>query len=250
MEQRRHGRRSSAPSRIAAVCPGASLYLLADPSGHILAGNVTQVSTATLSRAIQEPIELGYQTQQGEEKLARIQVVRLTGGMLLLVGRDLAEREHFTIIIRYALIIAAVLLIGLAAISWFFVSRRVLKRIDSISATTRQIMTGDLTGRLEVTGTGDEFDRLAASLNVMLERIEMLLRGLKEVTDNIAHDLKTPLTHMRNRIEIALAERGNDDEQRDVMRATIDDADQLLSTFNALLTIARLEAGTPPEASR
>ncbi len=229
--------------------PGASLYLLADSSGHILAGNVTQVSTATLARAIPSPIDLGYQTQQGQEKMARIQVVRLSGGMLLLVGRDLAEREHFAIIIRYALIIAAVLLIGLAAISWFFVSRRVLKRIDSISATTRRIITGDLSGRLEVTGTNDEFDRLAASLNVMLERIEMLLRGLKEVTDNIAHDLKTPLTHMRNRIETVLAEKSDTGRQREVLRSTIDDADQLIGTFNALLMIARLEAGTPPEAS-
>jgi signal transduction histidine kinase len=229
--------------------PGASLYLLADSNGRILAGNVTQVSSETLSRAIQAPIELSYQTQEGEDKLGRIQVVRLSGGMLLLVGRDLAERERFAAIIRYALIIAAVLLIGLAAISWFFVSRRVLKRIDSISATTRQIMTGDLTGRLEVTGTNDEFDRLADGLNLMLARIEMLLHGLKEVTDNIAHDLKTPLTHMRNRIEIALAERASSEKQREVMQATIDDADQLIGTFNALLMIARLEAGTPPEAT-
>ena len=76
-----------------------------------------------------------------------------------------------------------------------------LKRIDSIAATSRRIMAGDLSGRLEVTGTGDEFDRLADSLNAMLERIEHLLYGLKDVSDNIAHDLKTPLTRLRNRVE-------------------------------------------------
>ena len=99
-------------------------------------------------------------------------------------------------------------MIGLALVSWFFVSRRVLKRIDSVSATSRRIMAGDLSGRLEVTGTGDEFDRLADSLNAMLDRIEHLLYGLKDVSDNIAHDLKTPLTRLRNRVEAALAGAG------------------------------------------
>ena len=224
--------------------PGASLYLLTDHSGRILAGNVTQISTELLARAIQEPTSVGYRTQQGEERLAMVQVARLTGGMLLLVGRDMAERERFADIIRLALIVTAALLVGLGILSWFFVSRRVLKRIDSVAATTQQIMAGDLTGRLEVTGTNDEFDRLAASLNEMLERIEALLLGLKEVSDNIAHDLKTPLTHIRNRIEAALAEPPAARKHREVMQATIDDADQLIDTFNALLMIAQLEAGT------
>ena len=222
--------------------PGASLYLLTDPSGRVLAGNVTQVATELLARAISEPTVVEYQTPQGEDRLAMVRVARLSGGLILLVGRDMAEREHFADIIRFALIVAAILLIGLAAISWFFVSRRVLRRIDSVSATTRQIMAGDLTGRLEVAGTNDEFDRLAASLNTMLERIELLLLGLKEVTDNIAHDLRTPLTRLRNRVERALAQPGAED-QRDVLQATIDDADQLIATFDSLLTIARLEAG-------
>ena len=82
-----------------------------------------------------------------------------------------------------------------------------LKRIDSIAETSQRIMAGDLSGRLEVTGTGDEFDRLAESLNTMLTRIERLMLGLKQVSDNIAHDLKTPLTRMRNRVERALAQR-------------------------------------------
>lgn len=223
--------------------PDASLYLLADFRGEILAGNVREVKTDLLAQATLEPTAIGYQTMEGEDRVAIMQVVRLPGGMLLLVGRDIAERERFADVIRYALVIAAVLLIGLAAVSWFFVSRRVLRRIDSVSATTRRIMAGDLTGRLEVTGTNDEFDRLASSLNDMLERIEMLLQGLKDVSDNIAHDLKTPLTRIRNRIEGALADSRNVDGQRDVLRATIEDADQLIGTFDALLTIARLESG-------
>ena len=106
------------------------------------------------------------------------------------------------------------LMIGLALVSWFFVSRRVLKRIDSVAVTSRRIMAGDLSRRLEVTGTGDEFDRLANSLNAMLERIEHLLLQLSDVSDNIAHDLKTPLTRLRNRVEAALAGPPSDEAYR------------------------------------
>ena len=223
--------------------PGASLYLLTETSGRVLAGNVSQVSTELLARAIEAPTAIDYVTPRGEERLAMVQVARLPGDLILLVGRDMAERQRFGDIIRFAFVVAAVLLIGLAAVSWFFVSRRVLRRIDSVSATTRQIMAGDLTGRLEVTGTNDEFDRLAASLNAMLERIELLLRSLKDVTDNIAHDLRTPLTRMRNKIEHVLGEGGDSDEKDEALRAAIDEADQLIATFDSLLTIARLEAG-------
>jgi len=139
-------------------------------------------------------------------------------------------------------------MIGLALVSWFFVSRRVLKRIDSVTATSRRIMAGDLSGRLEVTGTGDEFDRLADSLNAMLERIEHLLHGLKDVSDNIAHDLKTPLTRLRNRVEAALNGEPNSEGYRAALETTIEESDRLIQTFNALLMIARVEAGSPDGA--
>jgi signal transduction histidine kinase len=177
-----------------------------------------------------------------------VQVVRLPGGFRMLVGRDVGEREQFREIIGSALAWALALLIGLALLSWFFVSRRVLKRIDSLSATSRRIMAGDLSGRLEVTGTGDEFDRLADSLNAMLDRIEHLLYGLKDVSDNIAHDLKTPLTRLRNRVEAALASPESTETYRAALEATIEESDQLIKTFNALLMIARIEAGSQDAA--
>ncbi len=226
--------------------PGASLYLLSDSQGGIIAGNVNAVATELLARAVRSPAVVSYTGADGEQRVAMVQVVRLSGGLFLLVGRDMSERERFADITRLALVVAGVLLLGLGLVSWFFVSRRVLRRIDSISATTRRIMAGDLTGRLEVAGTRDEFDRLADSLNAMLERLEALMRGLKEVSDNIAHDLKTPLSRMRNRLDAALAA---DDSAggREAMAAAIEDADQLIETFNALLTIARIEAGSTDE---
>jgi signal transduction histidine kinase len=229
--------------------PGASLYLITDVNGRILAGNVSEVPPSLLERSGMGPVTVPYQRYAEDgQHLAMVQVLRLPGGFRMLVGRDLGEREEFRQIIAHALEWAVALMIGLALISWFFVSRRVLKRIDSVSATTRRIMAGDLSGRLEVTGTGDEFDRLAESLNAMLERIELLLHGLRDVSDNIAHDLKTPLTRLRNRVEAALADAKSGEGYRAVLESTIEDSDKLIQTFNALLLIARIEAGLPEGA--
>src|SRR5262249_45033117 len=122
------------------------------------------------------------------------------------------------------------------------------KRIDSLAAGARRIMLGDLAGRLDVQGSGDEFDRLAESLNDMLDRIEHLIYGIKDVSDNIAHDLKTPLTRLRNRVETALAGPPDPRRTRTARERTIEEPDQLTQTFNALLMIARMEAGSPPAA--
>ena len=108
-------------------------------------------------------------------------------------------------------------------------------------------MEGDLAGRLPVSGSGDELDRLAQSLNLMLARIEQLMAGLREVSDNIAHDLKTPLNRLRNRVEEALREPYDEAANRETLERTIEEADGLIKTFNALLSIARLEAGAGGE---
>jgi signal transduction histidine kinase len=132
-------------------------------------------------------------------------------------------------------------ILGLAG--GFFVSSRVLKRIDAMTGTANTIMAGDLSGRLPISGTGDELDRLADNLNAMLERIEALMHGLKEVTDNIAHDLKTPLTRMRNRSEQALRTAKSESDYRAALESTIAESDDLIRTFDALLMIARAESG-------
>ena len=227
--------------------PGASVYLVTDLSGRILAGNIADVPQELLSRSGQNPLIVTYQRYTGDRAAhtAMVEVVRLPGGFKVLVGRDVGEREAFRTIIGQALAWALALMIALAALSWVFVSRRVLKRIDSLSASSRKIMSGDLSGRLEVTGSGDEFDRLADSLNAMLERIELLLYGLKDVSDNIAHDLKTPLTRLRNRVEAVLAGPDDAASYRSALESTIEESDQLIRTFNALLMIARVEAGSP-----
>ncbi len=140
---------------------------------------------------------------------------------------------------QWSLLIVIVLGLG----GGVFVARRVLRRIDAMTGTTQRIMAGDLSGRLPVGRSGDELDRLAENLNAMLERIEALMMGLKEVSDNIAHDLKTPLTRLRNRAEDALAKSSNEAEYRTALERTIEESDGLIRTFNALLMIARAESG-------
>ncbi|MCX5493104.1 HAMP domain-containing sensor histidine kinase [Kaistia dalseonensis] len=230
--------------------PGASLYVITDSDGHVVAGNVTEVPPSLLKLSGLDPVTVPYKRLEADtgRHVAMVQVLPLPNGLRMLVGRDISEIERIRSVVGRAMVLGLGLLICLALLSWFFVSRRVLKRIDSVSATSRQIMAGDLSGRLEVTGTGDEFDRLAQSLNAMLDRIEHLLYGLKDVSDNIAHDLKTPLTRLRTRVEATLAGPERTEPYKAALEATIEESDQLIRTFNALLMIARIEAGSPDGA--
>jgi signal transduction histidine kinase len=139
-------------------------------------------------------------------------------------------------------------IILLSVLAGGFTVRYVLRRIDGITGTSNKIISGNLSERVPVTGRNDEFDAVATSLNAMLERIERLMIGLKEVTDNLAHDLKTPLTRLRNKAEAALRENADPAAQRNALETTIAESDQLIRTFNALLLIARAEAGTPSGA--
>jgi len=232
--------------------PGSSLYLVTTFAGESLAGNVTSLPPGTLDNA--GWTETGYrrldEAEAGgdhPEHHALARVFQLPGGFRLLVGRDLDERERLYNIVLSAgrWSIAIVIVLGLAG--GLFVTRRVLRRVDAMTETTRTIMQGDLGGRLPVAGTGDELDRLGENLNLMLERIEALMRGLKEVSDNIAHDLKTPLTRLRNRAEEALRSAKSEAEYRTALDATIEESDGLIRTFNALLMIARAESGQARE---
>ena len=172
-----------------------------------------------------------------------MRVTELTNGFRLLIGRDLEERRRLFGIVAKAAQWSLLVVIVLGLGGGIFVARRVLRRIDAMTGTTQRIMAGDLSGRLPVGRSGDELDRLAENLNAMLERIEALMMGLKEVSDNIAHDLKTPLTRLRNRAEEALARSGSEAEYRAALERTIEESDGLIRTFNALLMIARAESG-------
>ncbi len=246
--------------------PGANLYLIADTNGQILSGNVESLEPGVLDTDGWTERPFSYQRYgegSGERRVAAADapaaaetetrhaaialVLRLPNQMIALVGRDLGEPERFRAVVRRSLAVAlGVMGVG-GLLIWFFVGRRALRRIDTVSEASRRIMGGDLTGRLPVTGAGDEFDRLSENLNIMLARIAELNEGLKQVSDNIAHDLKTPLTRLRNRAEAALGASADGAAYRETLEAMIGESDQLIRTFNAILMISRLEAGYSAE---
>ena len=224
--------------------PGSSLYLVTTFTGDGLAGNVGLLGEGVLEHSgWTETVYRRLDDAEGTEHHALVRVFQLPSGFRLLVGRDLEERERLYDIILAAgqWSIALVIILGLTG--GFFVARRVLHRVDAMTESARTIMAGDLSGRLPTAGSEDELDRLAVNLNAMLERIEALMRGFKEVSDNIAHDLKTPLTRLRNRAEEALRLGGGERDYRAALEATIEESDELIRTFNALLMIARAESG-------
>jgi signal transduction histidine kinase len=227
-----------------ALRPGANLYLVTTPSGQAIGGNVGSLAPGVMATTgWSETAYRRLDDQDTSDHRALVHVTELSNGFRLLIGRDLEERRRMFGIVaqaaQWSLLVVVVLGLG----GGIFVARRVLRRIDAMTGTTQRIMAGDLSGRLPVGRSGDELDRLAENLNAMLERIETLMMGLKEVSDNIAHDLKTPLTRLRNRAEEALARSGSEVEYRSALERTIEESDGLIRTFNALLMIARAESG-------
>ena len=161
----------------------------------------------------------------------------------MLVGRDIRERLEIDARFRESIGWGIALALVLSIAGGVLISRPMLRRIDAINQTSREIMAGALDRRIPTRGTDDEFDRLAANLNDMLDRIAQLVASVREVSDNIAHDLRSPLARLRSRLELTLADRGDEEAYRRAIVRTIEEADALLKTFNSLLRIARLEAG-------
>src|ERR1700716_1680906 len=231
-----------------ALRPGANLYLVTAPAGQALAGNVGSLAPGVMATpGWSETACRRLDEQDSADHRALVNVSELSNGFRLLIGRDLEERRRLFGIVAKAAQWSVLIVIALGLGGGIFVARRVLRRIDAMTGTTQRIMAGDLSGRLPVGRSGDEFDRLAENLNAMLERIEALMMGLKEVSDNIAHDLKTPLTRLRNRAEEALAKSSNEVEYRAALERTIEESDGLIRTFHALLMIARAESGQARE---
>ncbi|KAB2937487.1 MAG: HAMP domain-containing histidine kinase [Hyphomicrobium sp.] len=225
---------------------GLGLYYLADKSGTKLAGNLSRLPPEIVGSPAGGVFRYAPDARSQSEHLAVAIPVDLGGGEQLIVGRDVEEQRRFASEMGtvYFLALGFLTLGGLVA--GFAVSRVALKRIETINVAARSIMAGDMSRRIAVTGAGDEFDVLATNLNAMLERIEALMSGLREVSDNIAHDLKTPLTRLRNSAEAALRETG-ENAYREGLEHTIEKADELIKTFNSLLLVARLEAGALEE---
>jgi signal transduction histidine kinase len=220
-----------------------TLYILADSRGEYVAGNLRKLPAQHIPD--ESWVDFSVTLIEANNPIVhkvRAYHVELKGEYELLVGRDVNDLQNFRTLIQETLYgaVALALLLGLGG--GFLTSRNFLRRVDKITETSHQIMAGDLSGRMPILGSHDELDRLSTSLNEMLSQIERLMQGMKEVSSNVAHDLKTPLTRMRARVEAALR-HDSKNELRDALNQTIEECDGLLRTFNALLSIAKSEAG-------
>jgi signal transduction histidine kinase len=167
----------------------------------------------------------------------------LPDGSRLLLARSVRQAEDLQELTLYlmAFILAVAVLLALAMGATL--GRAILGRMDTISRAAGEIMAGNLSRRVPASGRDDEFDALADRLNSMLDRIQQLIKGIREVTDNVAHDLRSPLSRLRNRLEVTLLESRSEDEYRKAIGKTIEDTESLIKTFNTMLDIAQLDSG-------
>jgi signal transduction histidine kinase len=229
---------------------GNSLYFLSDPAGAKLAGNIRTFPAELASTPTGGVFRFERDGDTpGTESTGVAIPVPVDQGQRLVIGRDIAEQLALASGIKRAFLWGFGILTLAAVAGGIAVGRSVLGRIELINAATRSIMSGDLSRRIPLQGSNDELDELSDHLNGMLDRIEQLMNGLREVSDNIAHDLKTPLNRLRNGAEAALRESRGAEGYREGLEATIERADDLIKTFNALLLIARLEAGVVEESA-
>lgn len=242
---------------VGAADPPRAVYLLVDPGGRRLAGNLENWPPVAdpLGAWIQFPVSPVSGAADLDARRVRARTFALPGGFRLLVGRDTQEADDFAKLVRRSLAwaLAPTLLLGLAG--GILMSRRMLRRLDAINRTSARIIEGQLQERVPTRRPDaipvDEFDRLAVNLNDMLDRIEQLMAGLKTVTDNVAHDLRSPLTRLKGRLEALLRAEDAEGRMTDARRAEVEtaiaEADGLIGTFNALLSIAKAEARTGRE---
>jgi signal transduction histidine kinase len=232
--------------RAAAHAEGGNVYLLTRPDFTPLAGNLERWP----AEARQTPAGIVFDIvdEEGGAVRARARIFVLEGNYRLLVGRDLRQRAKLRTLIAETLAGGLAATIGIGLIGALLVGRNLLSRVDAINRTGQRIVRGELKQRVALTGAGDEFDRLAENLNSMLDQIERLMTAMREVTDNIAHDLRGPLTRMKARLELALIGDPDPAQQRAAIEQAIAETDRLLATFQALLAIAEAESGAVHQA--
>lgn len=228
-----------------------NVYLLTDASGAILAGNLAVVPLASGDPHGWQEFRAPASPPGGKSlPLVRAMLERLSNGDRLLVGRDISELDSFTDQIRLALIFGLALIFVLAGVASILVTRRTVARIEEINATSRDIMQSGLDKRIPLRGSHDEWDRVAENLNLMLGRIEILMGEVKQVSDSVAHDLRTPLTRMRGRLETALHRERSAENDQALIGDTIADLDAVLRIFASLTRIAQIETQARMEGFR
>jgi signal transduction histidine kinase len=240
-----------------------TLYVLVRPDGSVLSGNI-DAAPLDLSQVKRPPadqpldpgsaISNAFSYERPNEEDGRLEKRRARGlflagpdGFGLFVARDLGPGVAAADQVARVIWMGGAGVLAFALIGGFLAARQAAGRVDELSRTTRAVMAGDLSQRAAVRtlgpGEGDEFDDLTDDLNAMLERIDRLVVAARTTGDSIAHDLRSPLTRMRARLEDAVARSKNEDDLRDAVEDTLSQLDSVVATFNAVLRLSRLEAG-------
>ncbi|MGF1631735.1 MAG: sensor histidine kinase [Kiloniellaceae bacterium] len=220
-----------------------NVYLLTDPGLQPLAGNLADWPAAASEQDGWMEVSLARREDpSGTPHIIRGRAFELAGGYHLFVGRDTVARGDFRSIVTGALAWAVLPALALGLLGGALIGRYSLARVDAVRAASEAIVRGDLTRRVPLTGSGDEFDRLATTINEMLARIETLMDGMRLVTDSLAHDLRSPLTRAKGAIEMALRRHQDAETYRQALEQTAAELETILRTFEALINIAQAEA--------
>lgn len=219
-----------------------TVFLLMGSDGRKIGGNlqVWPAEVADLLGWVRFPADRAIEGRMAADVLGH--AYELANGYRLLVGRSLADARRVKSAINRALGWGLAVTILLGVLGGYFTSRHLLQRVEAMSRTARQIFGGDMKSRMVLSVAQDEFDQLGESFNEMMDEIERLLEGIRTVSDNIAHDLRTPLNRLRSRIDLVLLSPADADTYRRTLEETLAEADNLLATFNALLNISHAES--------
>jgi signal transduction histidine kinase len=221
----------------------SGIYLLADTSGAPLAGNLAAWPASLKGSGGWGNFSASeWKPSAARQPLMRATFETLPDGTRLLVGEDISDLDQVTDRINTALLLTTLLIVAVAGAASASITRRTVGRIESINATSRAIMQSGLSERIPLRGTKDEWDELATNLNSMLERIETLMGEVKQFTDNVAHELRTPITRLRGRLEKSYNSLRDGDAQKTMIGDTIADLDSVQRIFSSLTRISQIEA--------
>jgi signal transduction histidine kinase len=226
--------------RIAEAPDSGAIYLLANPQLQPLAGNLQMWPAGVPRKPGSYEVEL---VRDGLLRATRLKTIALPDGLKLLVGRDVEDRAELRALIIEGLCWAAATAFVLAIVGAILVRRAVLSRVGMINDTASAIINGDLSQRVPVRDTTDAFDRLAETINAMLQQIQQLIERVRNTSNAIAHDLRTPLAELRARLEELLLTRPGRETTFDEIHKAVADLDRVIAVFNALLRLAEIDSG-------
>nr|WP_312010157.1 ATP-binding protein [Bradyrhizobium neotropicale] len=228
-------------NRVADSSSAEKLYLLVDHASAVLAGNLDKWPSAATTAQGWTEFHAPRAPDAASQSRFRAMSATLPGGDRLLVGTDISDLDSFAAKIWAAVIAIIFLMFVVAVVASILVTQRTVGRIEEINATSRAIMQSGLDKRIPLRGSHDEWDRVAENLNLMLDRIEALMGDVKQVSDNVAHDLRTPLTRMRGRLEKAYHGERIGEKDLALIGDTIADLDAVLGMFSSITRIAHIE---------